>query len=88
MRTVTSTELARNFRAMLDSVEFGHEELVIVRNNHEVARIVPGLAAMTAMEAMSDLYRTLPEEAASSWLEDSRQLDDGLDNEVRDPWAS
>jgi prevent-host-death family protein len=88
MRTVTATELARNFRAMLDKVEFKHEELIVVRNNHEVARIIPGLARMTALEAMADLYRTLPEDAAKGWLEDSRKTGAGLKDEVRDPWAS
>ncbi|NTV15324.1 MAG: type II toxin-antitoxin system Phd/YefM family antitoxin [Desulfobulbaceae bacterium] len=87
MRTVTATELARNFRTMLDRVEFKHEELIVIRNNHQVARIVPGPASMTALEAMADLYRTLPEEAAQGWLDDSRQAK-GLLDEVRDPWAS
>ncbi len=88
MRTVTATELARNFRAMLDSVEHRHEELIVVRNNHAVARIVPGQAAMTALEAMADLYRTLPPDASAGWLADSRRTDATLDGEVRDPWAS
>lgn len=87
MRTVTATEFARNFRTMLDSVEFMHEELIVVRNNHEVARIVPGPAIMTALEAMADIYRTLPEEAAAGWLEDSKRAEKGLKDEVRDPWA-
>jgi len=88
MRTVTATELARNFRTMLDAVEFQHEQLVIVRNNHEVARIVPGPATMTALEAMADIYRTLPDDAAREWLQDARRPENGLDDEVRDPWAS
>jgi prevent-host-death family protein len=88
MRTVTATELARNFRAMLDKVEFKHEELIVVRNNHEVARIIPGPARMTALEAMADLYRTLPEDAAEGWLEESRQTGESLKDEVRDPWPS
>lgn len=88
MSTVTATELARNFRAMLDRVEFKHEELVVVRNNHEVARIIPGPATLTALEAMADLYQTLPPEAAEGWLKDSCPTDPGLHDEVRDPWAS
>ncbi len=88
MQTVTATELSRNFRVMLDKVEFRHEELIIVRNNHEVARIIPGPATMTALEAMADIYRTLPEDAAVDWLEDSRRTERGLKDEVRDPWAS
>lgn len=88
MRTVTATEFARNFRSMLDSIEFKHEELVIVRNNHEVARIIPGPSTMTALDAMADIYRTLPEEAAKGWLADSRQVGAALKDDVRDPWAS
>ena len=88
MQTVTATELSRNFRVMLDKVEFKHEELIVIRNNHEVARIIPGPATMTALEAMSDIYRTLPEDAAVDWLEDSRRTERGLNDEVRDPWAS
>ena len=88
MLTVTATEFARNFREMLDKVEFKHEELIVVRNNHEVARIIPGPARMNALEAMADLYRTLPEDAAEGWMEESRQTGDSLKDEVRDPWAS
>ena len=88
MRTVTATELARNFRAMFDQVEFKHEELIVIRNNHVVARVVPGPATMTALEAMADIHRTLPEEAARDWLEDSRKMEKSVADEVRDPWAS
>ena len=87
MRTITATDLSRNFRVMLNRVEFQHEELLIVRNNFPVARLVPGPATMTAAEAFTDLYRTLPQEAGKNWLADSR-LDDNQDGEVRDPWAS
>jgi PHD/YefM family antitoxin component YafN of YafNO toxin-antitoxin module len=88
MRTVTATEFARNFKAMIDSVEFKREELVIVRNNQEVARIIPGPATMTAMEAMADLYRTLPADAAAGWTEDARKSGGVLADEARDPWDS
>lgn len=88
MPTVTATELARNFREMLDRVQFRHEELVIIRNNHEVARLIPGPSTMTAIKAMSDIYRTLPEKAGEGWLRDSRQLDKRFVNKVRDPWAT
>lgn len=86
MRTITATEFSRNFRVILNRVEFQHEELLIVRNNSPVARLVPDTATMTAAEAFADLYRTLPPEAGRNWLADSR-LDDNQD-EVRDPWAS
>ena len=88
MNTVTATELARHFRAMFDKVEFKREELIVIRNNHEVARIIPGPATMTALEAMADIYRTLPEEAASDWLRDAQDQEKQLSNEVIDPWVS
>jgi antitoxin (DNA-binding transcriptional repressor) of toxin-antitoxin stability system len=87
MQTVTATDLSRNFRVMLNKVEFQHEELLIMRNNLPVARLVPGPATMTAAEAFTDIYRTLPEEAGEGWLSDSR-MDDDTSSEVRDPWAS
>ena len=87
MQSITATDLARNFRVMLNKVEFQHEELLIVRNNFPIARLVPGPATMTAAEAFGDLYRTLPADAGKTWLTNSR-LDDNRDSEVRDPWAS
>lgn len=86
MKTVTATDFARHFRVMLNRVEFQHEELLIMRNNSPVARLIPGTATMTATEAFADLYRTLPQEAGENWLADSR-LDD-MTGEVRDPWES
>ncbi|MHB8764368.1 MAG: type II toxin-antitoxin system Phd/YefM family antitoxin [Deferrisomatales bacterium] len=88
MRTVTATELARNLRTVLDAVEFRGEEIAVVRNQHAIARIVPGAPRMTALEALADLYRTLPEGAAAGWLEDSRQGGPGTLDELGDPWAS
>ena len=87
MQTVTATDLSRNFRVMLNRVEFQHEELLIMRNNSPVARLVPGPATMTAAEAFTDLYGTLPQDAGATWLADSR-LDDAVASEVRDPWES
>jgi len=73
MLQITSTELARKFKQMMNLVEFQGEELVIIRNNHQVARIIPGPATMTALEAMSDIYRTLPEDADATWVMDSKE---------------
>ncbi len=87
MQTVTATDFARNFRKMLDRVEFRHEELLIVRNHHPVARVIPGPPAMTALEAMADLHCIISEESARDWLGDSRQ-DELRDGEMRNPWES
>jgi antitoxin (DNA-binding transcriptional repressor) of toxin-antitoxin stability system len=89
MKTITATELARNLRQVLDRLAAGGEEIVIERNHQMVARILPGTARQTALEAMADLYRTLPEEAAAGWLESGRQaFGSQLDKDLRDPWVS
>ena len=75
---ITTTELARNLRKTLDRVEFRGEEIRVVRNRHPIARIVPSPGRQTALEAMADLHRTLPESAAAGWLEDSRGTDKHL----------
>ena len=70
---MTVTEMARNFREVLNRVEFDGEEIILIRNHHQVAQILPGSAHQNALEAMSDLYQTLPDEAAKTWLADSRR---------------
>ena len=91
MRTITATELARNLRRVLDRMVIEGEEIVIERNREQVARLLPGPARQTALEAMADLYRTLPEDAAATWEADSRRgrwKGSRLDKGIRDPWAS
>jgi len=91
VKTVTATELARNLRRVLDRLAIEGEEIVIERNHEQVARLVPGPAQQTALEAMADLYRTLPEDAAATWEADSRKgrwKGNRLDRGLRDPWAS
>lgn len=73
---------------MFDLVEFKREELHIIRNNHQVARIVPGPATMTALEALGDLYRTIPDDAASEWVSDGKGSSEDTLSALRDPWAS
>ena len=91
MRTITATELARSLRRVLDRLAVEGEEIVIERNREQVARLLPGPARQTALQAMADLYRTLPEDAAATWEADSRRgrwKGSRLDKGVRDPWAS
>ena len=87
MRTVTATEAARNFSRMLDLLEHGSEEIVVLRNNHPVAKLVPGAPRMTALEALADLYRTLADAEGAAWLEDAKRVDRRLRKQIRDPWA-
>jgi antitoxin (DNA-binding transcriptional repressor) of toxin-antitoxin stability system len=91
VKTITATELARNLRRVLDRLVIEGEEVVIERNREQIARLVPGPAQQTALEAMADLYRTLPPDAADTWEADSRKgrwKGSRLDKGVRDPWAS
>ena len=67
-------------------LEYGSEEIVIVRNKHAVAKLVPGSPRMTALEALSDLHRTLSYDEGESWLEDNRKVADPLDDKIGDPW--
>ena len=86
MKRITATEAARSFSRVLDMMENGTEEIVIVRNDHPVAKLVPGTPQMTALEALSDLYRTLPDQEGASWLKDSKKRDRRWRKEARDPW--
>lgn len=91
MKTITATELARNINSILDHLEVEHEEIVIEREQRQVARLLPGPEHLTAIDAMSDLYRILPEDTASTWEADSRAANlrnRRLPKGVRDPWAS
>jgi len=71
---------------MLDQVEFKRETLSIVRNNQQIARIIPGAAQQNALEAMADLFRVLSDEDARGWVRDSRVK--GSVKQLRDPWDS
>ena len=87
MKTMTATQAARSFSRVLDMLENGGDEIVITRNKHAVAKLIPGAPAMTALEALVDLYRTLPGEEGSRWLKDAKRGDRSWRREARDPWA-
>jgi antitoxin (DNA-binding transcriptional repressor) of toxin-antitoxin stability system len=86
MRTLSVTEIARNFRRVLDSLEHGGEEVVVMRNKHPIAKLVPGACRMTALEALADLHRTLDEEEGAAWISDAAEGDRLFVRETRDPW--
>jgi antitoxin (DNA-binding transcriptional repressor) of toxin-antitoxin stability system len=91
MKTITATELARNLRRVLDRVVADGEEVVIERNHEQIARLVAGPGRQNALEAMADLYRTLPEDVAATWERDARTTrwrGSKLAKGARDPWAS
>jgi len=90
MRTLSVTEVARNFRAVLDSVERDQEEIVLVRNRRQIARLVPEAPRQDALEVFGDLYRTLDEATASALstaLSSGRKGRRRRVSELRNPWA-
>ncbi|MBI2190525.1 MAG: type II toxin-antitoxin system Phd/YefM family antitoxin [Planctomycetes bacterium] len=86
MKTLSATEVVRNFSRILDSLAQGGEEIVVIRNNQPVAKLIPGAPRMTALEALADIYRTLEPEEGANWLEDMKGADRVMEKEVRDPW--
>jgi antitoxin (DNA-binding transcriptional repressor) of toxin-antitoxin stability system len=87
MGIMTATEFAKNIKKTLDRLEFSGEEIIIIRNKHQIARLIPGSHHLTALEAMADLYQTLPPDAARDWEKESR-MSGTLSEEMRDPWDS
>jgi antitoxin (DNA-binding transcriptional repressor) of toxin-antitoxin stability system len=91
LKTITATELARSLSEILDRLAVDREEIVIERNHRQIARLIPGPGRLTALEALADLYRVLPEDAGATWETDSRAVPlraKRVPKGVRDPWAS
>ena len=90
MKKLSVTEVARNFSAVLDAVERNQEEIVLVRNQRQIARLVPEAPSHDALEVFGDLYRTLDDETADALvaaLRDHRRSRRGRVSELRNPWA-
>lgn len=88
---ISATELRRNLHTILERLVADGGEVIIERHHHEVARLVPARAQQTALEAFTDLYGTLREEAAAMWGRDSRRgrwRGGRLNRGILDPWAS
>lgn len=91
MKTLTVTEVARNFSAVMDGVEAEQEEIMLVRNHRPIARLVPEPPAQTALEVLGDLYRTLDDKTADALakaISGDRKGSQGTLKELRNPWAS
>jgi antitoxin (DNA-binding transcriptional repressor) of toxin-antitoxin stability system len=88
MRTLSVTEVARNFRKVLDAVEHQREEIVLIRNRKQVARLVPEAPHQNALEVFGNLYGTLDEKSAdalSTAVSALRRSRRGRLSEVRHP---
>jgi antitoxin (DNA-binding transcriptional repressor) of toxin-antitoxin stability system len=91
MKTMSVTEVSRNFSAVLDGVESDQEEIILMRNRKPIARLVPEPPEMTAMEVLGDLYRTLDDgtaDALAGAIKSARRGARGTLKQLRDPWAS
>ena len=91
VKTLTVTDVARNFSSVLDELENDQEDVLLVRNHKCIARLVPESPAQNALEVLGDLYRTLDEktaEALSAGIRASRSRKKGTLAELRNPWDS
>jgi len=77
MKTMTVTEVARNFSSVMDGIEAGQEEIILIRNRKPVARLIPEPPEMTALEVLGDLYRTLDDATADALSEAIRKTRNG-----------
>lgn len=85
MQAISATELARNTRAVLDSVLTRGETITVERNHVTIARILPPEQAHPlASQSLANLHPTLRPEQAAAWLDARREA---LDETVSDPWA-
>ena len=90
MKTRSVTDVARNFSAVLDALERDQEEVVLVRNQRPIARLVPEAPRQDALSVFGDLYRTLDDETAgalSAAIASHRKRRRGRIAELREPWA-
>lgn len=90
MKTLSVTDVARNFSAVLDALERDQEEVILVRNQRQVARLVPEAPQQDALTMFGDLYRTLDDETAdalSAALAANRKRRRGRVSELRNPWV-
>lgn len=91
MKTVLVADAVRNFSAVLVSLESEQEEILLVRNDHPVARLVPEPESMDALGVFGDLHGTLDDETADEMLrgiEASRSNSNMTLNQLRNPWDS
>jgi antitoxin (DNA-binding transcriptional repressor) of toxin-antitoxin stability system len=91
MKTLTVTEVARNFSAVMDEVERDQEEIILVRNQKTIARLVPESAAQNALEVLGNVYRTLDDNTADELVRAIGRAKKGKGQSLdalRNPWHS
>ena len=83
---VTVDQLSKGLRRILADAERSGEEVVIVRDDRAVARLLPETPGMTAREFFGDLPGMLTADEGEAWLRDAGEIDQVLDQGIRDPW--
>jgi antitoxin (DNA-binding transcriptional repressor) of toxin-antitoxin stability system len=85
MLTVTSTELARNTREILDRIVSDGQSVAIERNHTTIAQLTPPARRMTVQQALTMLSGGPKISAAQgqNWLQQSKEA---FGNEVNNPW--
>ena len=91
MKILSVTEAARDFSAVMDDVERGREEIILVRDRKTIARLVPELPAQNALEVLGDLYGTLDDKTADALTKAIRRSRKGKGKSLgnlRNPWRT
>jgi prevent-host-death family protein len=91
MKKLTVTEVARNFSAVMNVVESDQEEVMLVRKNKPIARLVPEPPEQNALEVLGDLYHTLDEDTAQALadaIKSGRRAKRASVSGLRNPWDS
>jgi antitoxin (DNA-binding transcriptional repressor) of toxin-antitoxin stability system len=88
-RNMTATEVARNFRSVLDEIERSGESVRIERHGHVVAELGPAPALERRLKwgELLELLRQL-EPADADFARDVEEAHRSINQPVRDAWAS
>ena len=86
MKVMVAADFTRDAARVLEQVEKDNEEVVIMRDETPVARLVPGGRAMTLREVYHRFHGRLTDEEGEAWLRDMEGFDRPLSEELRDPW--
>lgn len=86
MISMTITDFSRNMKEVLNQVEYQGQDVILVRNKRPVARLIPQPSGQGALDVMADVFATIGEGAAASWLEEARSGSSG--SGMRDPWTT
>ena len=84
MQSITSTEFARNPRAVFDRVAVQGESLSITRHGQAVVQVSPIKKTLSGAELLARLRRHGAPLSDPTWLEDCKS--GSVPEEIVDPW--